>query len=456
MAIPKDNDIEARITLAHDLAADGEPDESLRVVSGVLSDDPDNPRALFMAAYLFLDAERYGMAYNLLKRASEIVPFRDEVWNNLGMACMKMGRIEEAQKYLNKCLKLKPNSTSAMNNMALICVNEGKPQKAIEYANKSLSLDPDQWDVKETKGYASLMLGEWENGWDGYEAMVGNSKHRTNTPRKPVPYWDGSDVPAILVKGEQGIGDEISFASILNDVKPKVVLECDRRLEGLFKRSFPHIEVHGTRFDKPTVDWDADYQAWCLIGSLGWHYRIKDEQFSGKPYLVADHERKIQWKALLDSLGSKPKIGIAWRGGLPDTHGKRRSMTLETLLPILSADATFISLEYKNPQKELDAFEKKHGIKIHHWPRASEAVDYDEVAALVDSLDLVISVQTAVVHLAGALGKPCWVMVPNKPHWRYATHRFMWASSVEIFRQGKEWPVTEVAAKLRGFCEKGR
>lgn len=456
MALPQDNELESRIIKAHDLAASGEPDEALREASKILDENPDEPRALFLAAYVFLEAERYGMAYNVLKRASEIVPFREEVWNNMGMACMKMGRIDEARKLLNKSLKLNPKNVSAMNNLALICVNEGKPSEAIEIANKSLAINPDQWDVKETKGYASLMLGKWEDGWDGYEAMVGHSKHRTRTPRKNVPYWDGSDVDTLLICGEQGIGDEISFASMLSDVRPNVVLECDRRLEGLFKRSFPKMKVYGTRFDKPSVNWDEDYQAYCLIGSLGWHYRISDASFTGEPYLVADPERKLQWRALLDSLGDKPKIGIAWSGGLPDTHGKRRSLTLESLLPILKQDATFISLQYKNPQKELDAFQEKHGIKIHHWSRAAEAVDYDETAALVAELDLVITVQTAVVHLAGALGTPCWAIVPNKPHWRYATHKFLWAKSVEIFRQVKDWPITDIANKLRAFCDKGR
>jgi hypothetical protein len=447
--------IDTQIQLAHDLAAAGEPDEALRIASSVLNENPDEARALFLASYVFLQAERYGMAYNMLKRAADIVPKREQVWNNLGMCCMKMNRIDEARRHLNRALQLNRENYAALNNLALIEVNEGNPVKALQLGKQSLAIDEEQWDVQETMGYASLMLGDWLNGWEGYEAMVGNTKQRTAEPRKPVPYWDGRKVERILVRGEQGIGDEISFASVLNDVKPKVVLECDRRLEGLFKRSFPNIEIHGTRFDK-SVHWDAAYEAWCLIGSLPWHYRTRDEHFSGKPYLKADPERKLQWKALLDSLGTKKKIGIAWTGGLKDTHGERRSLELEQLLPILQQDATFISLQYKTPQ-ELADFEQQHGIKIHHWARATETHDYDDTAALVDELDLVISVQTAVVHLAGALGKTTWVLVPNKPHWRYATTRFMWAESVEMFRQGKTWgePIKAVSERLGAFLGPG-
>jgi ADP-heptose:LPS heptosyltransferase len=180
---------------------------------------------------------------------------------------------------------------------------------------------------------------------------------------------------------------------------------------------------------------------------------VKDSDFSGIPYLKACPERKSQWKAELSKLGNRKKVGIAWNGGLKDTFKERRSLDLEQLLPILSQDCTFISLEYKNPH-ELADFEQEHGIKIHHFPEATESRDYDDTAALVDELDLVISVQTAVVHLAGALGKPCWTLTPNKPNWRYATPRFMWSESVELFRQGKAWdePIKSIVERLHAYC----
>jgi ADP-heptose:LPS heptosyltransferase len=104
-------------------------------------------------------------------------------------------------------------------------------------------------------------------------------------------------------------------------------------------------------------------------------------------------------------------------------------------------DADFISLEYKDPLAEIADLKEKHGIEVKHWPRAAEAYDLDETAALVAELDLVITVQTAVVHIAGALGKPCWVMVPRTPHWRYhlAGDRMPWYDSVKLYRQTKDW-----------------
>jgi hypothetical protein len=419
----------------------GEPDEALRIASRILNDDPDQVDAICVAGQALLNAERYGLAYNLYKRALELRPDISGIWNNIGLVCLKMLREEEARKYLTRSLNMDRNNTAALNNLALLEVNNGNPKGAIVLGDKSLSIDHNQPDVQETLGYAHLMLGNWEKGWDGYEAMVGNEKHRTFPPRKDKPYWDGTRGLTLNIRGEQGIGDEISFASMIPDLasENKVILECDSRLYGLFNRSFPQVTVKPTRFEA-NPEWvnDEDFDAWCLIGSLGWHYRVKDSDFPRKPYLKACPEQKKHWRAELDKLGTRKKVGIAWTGGLKDTFGARRSLELEQLLPILKNDCDFISLQYKTPH-ELADFERLHGIKIHHWPDATESKDYDATAALVDELDLVISVQTAIVHLAGALGKETWVLVPNKPHWRYATPQYMWAGSVKMFRQSGGW-----------------
>lgn len=182
-------------------------------------------------------------------------------------------------------------------------------------------------------------------------------------------------------------------------------------MQGLFRRSFPEIEIYGTRNnpDKHWKDWRTiDYS--CLIGSLAYHYRNKDTDFPGKPYLVADPERVTQWKSLLNTLPGQ-KVGIAWTGGMKNTFSHRRSMTLEEMLPILKTPGvTWVSLQYKDPTAEIRAFERQYGIKIHHWKRAAESADYDDMAALMKSLDCVVSVQTAGVHLAGALGVKCFVL----------------------------------------------
>jgi hypothetical protein len=312
------------------------------------------------------------------------------------------------------------------------------------------------------------MLGRWETGWknfdvgsfleekwERFDGLYGGFIRRARS-YAGEKYWEGPEqaVKTLVVRGEQGIGDEICYASVFDDAAKdcdRLIIECGPKLEGLFKRSFPY-EVYGTRFEKQ-LDWQCKPDAHVLSGSLCTHYRTTTGSFPGKPFLKADPERRIQWRALLDSLGKRPKIGIAWKGGRFENNSERRSINLEAFLPILKLDADFVSLEYKDPTKEIEAFEERHGIKIHHWKRAAESEDYDDTAALVDELDLVVTVQTAVVHLCGGLGKECWVLVPSKPHWRYGMtgDSMPWYHSVKLYRQKHDWGgiIKHVSEELR-------
>ena len=434
------------------LAESGNPEEALRICGDRLTENPDDSLAMFVAAYALAKGSKWGLSYNLLLRAVTLSPNRYEIHNNLANCCINMIRLEEAERHIKRALALEPKSKPGLNNMALLKVYDGKPEEAIRYARKSLDLDPTQWDVSETYGYANLMLGNWEEGWKGYDKMIGHSKARPWKPLEGLERWDGTPGQTVHVRGEQGIGDEISFASILPDAMKdiKVVFECDHKLESLFKRSFPGLEIYGTRFEgnrkwgnKQKID------ASFLLGSLALHYRKKKEDFPGTPYLIADDERRLQWKALLDRLPGK-KVGIAWTGGLKNTFMGRRSVSLETLLPLLKTPGiSWVSLQYKDHTEEIDAFEKEHGIKIHHWKRGAESRDYDDVAALVMELDSVVSVTTAIIHLCGALGKECHVLVPKQPRWFYGLKgtSVPWYNSVKLHRQTGEWEKT--VKKLR-------
>ena len=437
------------------LFAKGDPDEAMRLCAKLLNDDPDYVPALFTVGRILMKLERFGIAYSLNKRCTQIEPNESACWNNAGMCAAAIpGRLDEAESMLRRALKIDRDNKAALNNMTLVSVHQCETVKAIQFADKSLAMEKDQPEVLENRGYAKLMLGEWGEGWDGYEGAVGFSKYRKDISFSGEPRWQGQTGGRLVVKEEQGIGDAISFASILPDAARdnKITLECDKRLEGLFKRSFPDLEIHGTRFDK-TAQWSKG-RSWdwhCLLGSLAQKYRRTTESFPGTPFLVADPERREQWRVLLDKLPGL-KVGIAWTGGLANTFRHRRSMNLEALLPILKVPgASFVSLQYRDPMAEIAAFQDKHGIPIRHWERAAQANDYDEVAALVAELDEVITVTTATVHLAGGLGVPCSVLVPSKPRWFYgqAGDSLPWYRSVKLYRQTNKWQVERIAADLK-------
>lgn len=446
------------LALCAEATKKGRHEEALAIASKILDKDPNNAGALFHLAWAFIKTERWGLAYNLLKRAIEFKA-RPEALNNLGMACIGMKRFDEAEQIFGKLLKREGEYVSALSNMALVAVHQVNPAEAIEYGERVLKVDPAHLPVREAVGYAKLMLGDFRGGWDGYESMIGSSKQR---PRKPphdnCPYWMHEDGLNLYIRGEQGLGDEISFASILPDAmrdQQSITVECHPKMTGLFRRSFPGVEFHGTREIQGEAfrrDWleGRTFDAWCLMGSLAQRYRNDASDFPGTPYLVADPQRRVQWGALLDTLPGK-KVGIAWTGGTESSFRARRSFDLEALLPILKTPGvTWVSLQYQDPSDEIEHLREKHGIEIHHWKRASESDDYDDQAALVAELDLVISVCTAGVHLAGALGTECWTLVPAKARWFYQLKgdSLPWYRSVRMFRQTDKWPVERVAARL--------
>jgi len=431
-----------KIQQARKLAEGGNYEDSWNIIQDILTNDPDNAHALVTGSFIMEKAKRLPMAYYMAKHAAEIMPKESACWTNYGMACDSMYRKEEAITAYHKALELTDNKESKAHinsNIAALYVNFGEFEKARPYAERAIKLKPDYAKAKHNLGMIKLAAMEWEEGWKLYSNSMG-TRHRIAYQYKNEPVWDGAKGKNVIVYGEQGLGDEISFGSVLPDIIKdcKVTIECDPRLEGLYTRSFPHAKVYGTR-TKQDKSWVTDPDASISVGELCQFYRNKDEDFTGKAYLKADPERVGMWKSLWQKK-DKPVIGIAWTGGTQWNAGQFRKLDLEALLPIFkSIDAHWVCLQYKDAQEEIDAFTQKHKIDIKQYKFGTLTDDYDDTAALVKSLDLVVSMQTAVVHLCGALGKDCMVLVPDTSQWRYATKKFLWYHSVQVFKQEGDW-----------------
>lgn len=412
----------------------------MRVVLPILDENFDNPQALFIVGYIFIKSEKIGLAYSIFKRAAEISPNIAAIWANLGKCFHEKQDLDNAEKCFKQAIRLKPDYGLALNNLGLINLNRGEFGIGIEYCKKALSHEENE-DARINMSMCNLALGRWD--WENYNLNIGKIKDRKEITYKGEPRWDGTKGKRVVVYGEQGIGDEINFASCIPDLQKdcEVLIDCDKRLEGLFRRSFG-VPTFGTRY-KDEHRWAEKEQidAHVAVGALPQFYRKKDEDFPGTPYLVPNPVMQVQWRALLDSLGPRMKVGIAWNAGRPHTFGERRSIPLETLAPLFELDCDFISLEYRPPEGH-----EKYGI--HHWPWGVECYDYDQTAALVAELDLVISVTTTVHHLAGALGKECWVLVPERSLWQQNRDVFPWAKSVKLFRQKGSWPIQTLVQKL--------
>jgi tetratricopeptide (TPR) repeat protein len=305
-----------------------------------------------------------------------------------------------------------------------------------------------------------LLQGRWSEGWANYRARFASGA----SPYRPMPYqpWAGqplADEP-LLVLADEGLGDEIMFASCLPDLRSRVahcIVECEPRLRRLFERSFPDIHFVATQRENST-NWLAglpEPRMQVCAGDLPAYFRASDAAFPKHDgYLQADPERVAYWRARLrETLGDKPAIGISWRGGAVGTRTRARSIDSADWAPILAVpDVGFVNLQYGQYQSERARLESEHGVAIHDFPEA--IADYDETAALVAALDLVVTVCTAVVHLTGALGKPAWILTPLSPGWRYTADRtsMPWYPSTRIFRQEAfgDWghPCREVSRGL--------
>ena len=428
--------------------------EAARLLSKHLDANLEDPKTLFLLGYCFMKTEGAGLAMQCFYRAASIFPGEAAVWHNIGKLYHDLNDDEKADEYFRKALKCQPSFYNSLEGLGMTHLNRGEFERAIHYCNQALAEEPTTVEARTNRGMAYLALRRWREGWPDYNANVGHDKNRVVLKYGDEPEWDGSKGKNIVVFGEQGIGDEISFASCIPDLirdSKSVTIDCDGRLENLFNRSFG-VKTYGTRYKKE-AEWrkEAKFDAHIAMGQLAQFYRNSDASFPGTAYLKPNPEMALQWRALLDSLGPKPKIGLSWTGGLLHTGLKKRSVTLDTFAPLFKeVDADWISLQYKEP--DVAEAEGKYGVKIHDWEWGTRVRDYDQTAALVSELDLVISVTTAVVDLCAGLGTECFCLVPSQPLWRHLQkgETFPWGSSVKLFRQkGREWPVYNLLGELR-------
>lgn len=433
-------------------------DAAYAAVDEYMMREPNDAQALILAASILKKAKKVPIAYHLAKRATELRPDRSETWNTLGHCAQQLWQVEESETCYRKALqRALDNKHKALylNNIASVHIDMGRFKQAEKFCRDSLSFAPEDKQTLHNLGLCLLSQHRWEEGWPYYSASVGTENRlniRYRPPGKEEPRWDGSPGKTVVIYGEQGLGDEICAASLLPQAIQacsKVIIDCDHRLEGLFKRSFPTATVYGTRWAKPgQAKWKEksdEIEASISGFEIAQFYRKSNDDFPGTPFLVPDPERVKMWKALFASKG-KPTIGIAWSGGTWNNAGLYRQLPLADWKPIFEAvDAHWVSLQYKDAAKEIK------GTSVTQYRYGTLTPDYDDTAALVASCDLVLGIQTSVFHLAGALGIPAWVLVPTTSQWRYGEEgdSIPWYRSMKIYRQTQNWPVHKVAHDLK-------
>ena len=455
---------ERKLNVAQDLAEAGDYDRAYAICDKELSSDPNNYRWLTIMVYIMLQTEKPTIAYHLARRVADLEPKKAAGWLNLGMACKDLRRDREAVRFAKKAFRFSDNEKQqAMINVNIgsSLIDMGEFVEAEGYCLEAIRLNPDTIKGKANLGFCQLAQRQWKEGWENYLHCSGH-EWRPKFVYNDEPEWDGEGEGNIVLYGEQGLGDQISFASVVPDVhrwakknNSRVILDLSNRLTNLLRRSFPDIKVYGTQGNVNAM-WDKEDRKIdhsLPIGQACEYFRHSDDDFPGTPYLKPCPDRKAMWDALFKKQScahnnpecknnkpiKKPVIGIAWSGGIPKTGSKWRRVGLNALLPILkSVDAHWVSLQYKDASKEIAEFKKEHPeIDLVQYHHGTLTMDYDDTVAMVSAMDHVIAMHTTIVHVAGGLGVPCWAFVPLFSQWRYGSdgEDYVWANSLRILRQ---------------------
>lgn len=442
------------------LQAAGAPDRAFECFGRAYALNPEIPDLLKNLILAHVELSRYDEARVLAERALARDPDRFEALSCIGLVMQKIHRPLDALPYYSRALEINDSDPELLNNFGIVMQDLGRLDEAVASYDAAASRRPGFALAIWHRSLAYLLRQDFARAWPDYELRL-KSK---DAPLRPLefPRWDGASVAGkrVLVYGEQGLGDEIMFASCLPDLiaaGAHCIVECSPKLETILRRSFPAATVYAANPDRavPVSVQATGVDLQSAIGSLPLHLRRSRGDFPAhRGYLQAAPELILSWQHRLAALGPGLKVGIAWQGGTYKSRRPMRSLPLEQWLPILRTNnVQFVDLQYTDCSAEIEALRTSTGARIHSWPEVR--TDYEQTAALVASLDLVISVCTAVIHLGGALGRPVWVIAPYSPEWRYgiAGEDMPWYPSVRVFRQKAygDWDtvVEQAAQRLR-------
>ena len=417
-------------------------------------------------AQAFNNLEKHAEALELRRQVCETAPsfvHQAQLASNLVTCC----QYEEAIELFEKLSEEYPERKNVFSvSYAVAQAYVGMFDNAQALLNDALAIQPFDANLHLQRAQIRLLRGDFAQGWFdyAYRGLAYTRQYRV----LPFTKWQGEDLTdkCIVVLAEQGLGDQVMFASCLPDLlalRPsRVVVEAIGRVAPTLARSFPECEVLHTRQDKG-MEWAKDVGAvdyFVPLGDLPQHFRSSLEAFPGKPYLRADPDRVAHWRRKLEVTGPRPWIGFSWRGGMQATRRILRSMSLDELAPVtFGIEGTWISLQYGSVEEDLRTAEAAN-FKLTHWAKA--IVDLDEFAALIEALDYVVTVCNTTVHYAGALGKQTLVLAPHIPEWRYGltTDRMPWYANVTVLRQSQlnDWSsvVAEAGKRLSDIFGAGK
>ena len=441
---------EAHFNLANTLSGLGRRDEAIAQLRQAISLRPDYPEALSNLGLALTEAGQPAEAAVLLRQAVRLRHDYPEAHNNLGLALADLGRFDEAIQCFEQTLRINPRYSHAHVNLGSAYKEQGRCEEALACYDLALRYESDSPSTCWNRSLALLQMGDFERGWKEYEWRWRKKDAR---PRKCTqPAWDGSPLEGrtILLWSEQGLGDAIQFARYASLVQARggrVVLECLNIVRELFSGMAGADQVVAEGSQTPPFDVHAPLMSLpFLLGTT------RSTVPATVPYLSADPQRVEVWRQRLAEVGGF-RVGIVWQGNPFHKWDRHRSVPLWRFAPLADLPGvTLVSLQKGPGTEQLEGFSRFRVVVPETAPMGTPGA-FADTAALIANLDLVVTVDTAVAHLAGALGAPVWVALAALSDWRWLRDRddSPWYPTLRLFRQPQlgDWgSVFERMAKM--------
>lgn len=442
--------VQGWLNLAVVYALNEQEDKSDYCFTKTLEIAPDNTDALFLWGNRLLGQQQWEKAIECYAQIISLDPEHYLACNSMGIAWLSLMEPAKAYAVLRKALAIKPDMDSAMTNIGTACRDMEQLDEAKIWYERALSIDPNNADNHWNYSLILLHAGEYEKGWREYEWRFQKSQ-KLPIRDCSLPVWDGvsSKHLTLLVQAEQGYGDTIQFMRYLPLVASKVgnvILECqDDVIKPLVERMSGSIKVVSCMKEQPS----ADAKIALLSLPRLFHTTLETIPFP-EGYLDPPEDMIAHWQTLLAGVkqtNKKLTVGFVWDGRKTFRNDKR-SIPLNTLSPLFEReDITFISLQKGEQAQQLKAMPTRFNI----IDVTDNICSFLDTAALIANLDLVISVDTSVAHLAGAIGCPTWVMLRKGPDWRWLDQRTdsPWYASIKLFRQQRDGEWDDVIKQIQ-------
>lgn len=407
--------------------------EAEELYKKILKNNPNNLAVLNNLSSIYNYKKKHDQAKNLLEKVLKQKPDYIEALNNYGNALKGLNSFEEALIVYKKTLKIKPDFIDAINNMGNCLTSIGRLDEAMECFKKALSVNPNHVNSKWNLGLLQLLVGDFENGWLNYECRKKMNIVNNNYIKSHNKEWDGQASlknKKIYIYKEQGLGDYIQFSRYLLSLKKlgaHIILDTPYSLKKLIKS----LEINFDFIDELK---DQTFDFYLSIMSLPFVFKTNLKTIPKQiPYLFADKNKDILWNKKIKN--DNKKIGLCWSGNSKNLNLLNRNIPLKKLIPILELPYLFHSLQIEIEENEKKIINQYKNFFDHR----NEIIGFDNTAALINNLDLVITIDTAIAHLAGALGKKVWILLPHIPdfRWLLKNDQSPWYASAQLFRQSK-------------------